>query len=125
MRIFGSNCDFKRDCSKVPIPNKCVEYCLERILRNASVEEKQLVLGLEENLAIAIFKAYNASTINSFSDLKRRLTTEQADSLVMKFKTINQFQLNYFNAPRDERESIIDELKRMGLNSGDSFPRFD
>ncbi|MBZ0099715.1 MAG: hypothetical protein K8F30_11550 [Taibaiella sp.] len=39
------------DCTKVPFPEECVEYCIERILRVATPEEKQLVLGFSPSLA--------------------------------------------------------------------------
>src|SRR6476660_583938 len=98
-----TTCNYDRDCSKVPFPSKCVEYCLERLLRTATLEETQLILGLDTNTAEAIFNTYNTTSVNSFEDLRNRLTTEQVANLINKFKQINQSQLNYFRRRQDER----------------------
>jgi hypothetical protein len=105
------------DCLMIPIPSECVEYCLEKILKNATVEEKQLILGLDKSLATAIFKAYNTFPINSFTDLKNNLTILQTEILLEKFKNINQFQLNYFNSSPDDRVKIINEIQNLRLDS--------
>jgi hypothetical protein len=91
-----SNCNYERDCTKVPIPINCCEYCLEKILRNANVEEKQSILGYTKTLADAIFYVYNNYSINSFDDLRRVLTPEQSQEALDKFRNINQVQLDYF-----------------------------
>ena len=116
-----ATCDYLRDCSKVPIPSKCIEYCLERLLRTATLEEKQLILGLDRNTAQAVFAAYNRSPINSFDDLRRSLTNEQIDHLLGRFKQINQFQLNYFRRNRIERDNIIDGIRDLRLDIDDTL----
>ena|SRR5690242_16847450 len=111
-----ATCNYVRDCLKVPIPSRCVEYCLENFLRTTTLEEKQLILGLDANLAKAISTAYSISFINSFDDLRRILTTEQVDLLLDKFRQINQFQINYIIRSRDERDIIINSLRNMRLD---------
>ncbi len=113
-----SDCDYNKDCSKVPIRGKCVSFCLERILRTATIEEKQLILGLDRTLSLAIHNAYNElKDINSFEDLSTQLTQEQGQTLLTKFKQINQYQLNYFRKNRQKRDFIINKIKNLGLDS--------
>jgi hypothetical protein len=120
-----SDCDYNKDCSKVPIRKKCVPFCLERTLRTATVEEKQLILGLDQNLSFAIYNAYNGLVdINSFEGLSAQLAPEQIETLLAKFEQINQYQLNYFRKSRSERESIIRAIKNLGLDSDNEYPRF-
>ena len=91
------SCDFQRDCSKVPFSEECLEFCIEKILRQATIEEKINILRLNEELAHAIYKAYNGPrTISSFNDLKLQLTSEQVQDLLNTFRNINQSQLDYF-----------------------------
>ncbi len=117
-----NTCDFSKDCSKIPIPGKCVKFCLERILRNATVEEKQLILGLNKNLSDAIYNAYNGPyDINSFEDLERQLEPQQVENLLESFNKINQYQLNYFLRDRRERETIINAIRNMRLDLDNDF----
>lgn len=107
-------CNFDRDCTRVPIPHKCVDYCLEKILSTATLEEKQLVLGLSKSLALAIYNAYQRN-INSFDDLRQYLSLDEIQQVTEKFLQINQYQLNYFRKPRSEREIIIRRLRDLDL----------
>ena len=115
-----SDCDYHKDCSKVPIRKKCVPFCLERMLRYASIEEKQLIIGLDRSLSLIIYNIYNGLvSINSFDDLSAQLTQEQVQILLAKFEQINQYQLNYFRKSRSERASIINAIKNLNLDFDD------
>lgn len=117
-----SDCNYHKDCSKVPIAKKCLPYCLERILRTATIEEKQLIVGLDQNLSQAVYNAYNGFiTIDSFEDLSSQLKPEQIATLLNKFEQITQFQLNYFRKSRAERELLIRAIKNMRLDSDDDL----
>lgn len=84
-------------CLSVPFPKKCAEYCMERVLSVARPEEKRSVLGMEDDLAEAIFSAYNTgSSINSFDDLRNKLTPQQIDAIKSIFNNLDQSQLNHF-----------------------------
>ncbi len=84
-------------CLKIPFPSKCAEYCIERVLRVARPNEKVEILGMDRSLAGAIFEAYNSGNrINSFDDLRDKLTFEQVASIKSIFANISQEQLNYF-----------------------------
>lgn len=109
-------CDFTRDCIKVPIPQKCLNYCLERILRACTVEEKQLVLGFPNDLAMKIFSIYNKFDINSYKDLSGHLKPSERRFIYYAFRRLSQYQLNYLNQPREVRDEIIWQLKRLGLD---------
>lgn len=110
-----AECNFDRDCTIVPIPRKCVDYCLEKVLSTATLEEKQLIIGLSKDLAIAIYEAYQSRNINSFDDLRQYLSPTAIQQVTEKFLQINQYQLNYFRKPRSEREIIIRRLRDLDL----------
>lgn len=85
------------DCLSAPFPRKCAEYCIERVLRVARPEEKINILGMDRSLAEAIFEAYNSGRpVNSFNDLRNKLTSYQVDSIKEVFNNISQSQLNHF-----------------------------
>lgn len=85
------------DCLSIPFPRKCAEYCIERVLSIARPEEKIKILGMEQSLAESIFKAYNSGRpVNSFNDLRSKLTSQQIASIRMIFDNISQSQLNHF-----------------------------
>lgn len=116
------DCNYLRDCTTVPIPKKCVSFCLEGILRNSTIEENQLILGLDQNLSLAIYNAYNGfKSINSFEDLRTELTSEQAKTLTTKFEQINQFQLNYYMKSSEERDNVINSIRNLGLDYGNEL----
>lgn len=84
-------------CLSVPFPRKCAEYCIERVLSVARIEEKINVLGMKRNLAEAIFRAYNTGIpIVTFEDLQNKLTAEQVNLIKMVFYNLKQEQLNHF-----------------------------
>jgi hypothetical protein len=89
------------------------------MLRVATVEEKQLILGLERDLALAIANIYQIYAIDTFEDIEIRLTIEQVKTLIDKFSGINQFQLNYFRKSRAERSVIIAAIKKLRLDEND------
>lgn len=92
---------------------------MERILRNASLEEKLLILGLEPSLAHEIFDGYNSvSGIESFSELQEYLGEEKTEKLLESFRNITQFQLDYFNKSPRERETIVRAIRNLGLYNG-------
>lgn len=109
------------DCSKLPFKKECLKYCIEQILRTATPEEKQLVLGLGKQLTNAIFNAYSKDVVNSFEDLEVLLTPIQIDTLILKFESLSQYQLNYFNKSKRERQQIIDIIRNMRLDADSAF----
>lgn len=104
-------CNFKEDCTTVPIDDRCIEFCLERILRSATVEEKQLILGLDATTANDIFNVYQDFSINSFQDLQKYLTVKKTNHIIKKFKSLNQYQLDYFNADEYSRTRVIQAIR--------------
>jgi len=84
------------DCTKIPFSDDCLEYCIEKILRVATPEEKQNIIGLSKDLAQKIFLAYNAHSINSFYDLRQYISDSEVVDLRNKFKNLNEFQMTYF-----------------------------
>lgn len=111
-----SDCIATRDCIKDPIKKECRKFCLERILRTATPEEKRLILGYSHTTANAIFNAYNNFLINSYDDLQRHLTQEQEREILAKFDQINQFQIDYFQLSREQRDTIIRTIRNLGLD---------
>lgn len=93
-----AKCDPQKDCLSIPFPLECFDFCIEQILRVATPEEKIRVLGMDENLAHAIFSAYNygSRTIRSFKDLKKALSGPQINSIRAIFNNLTQEQLDYF-----------------------------
>lgn len=93
-----ANCDPKKDCLSIPFPPECFEFCIEQILRVATPEDKIRILGMDEKLAHAIFRAYNYGRrpIRSFNDLKQALSTNQINSIKSIFANLTQEQLNHF-----------------------------
>jgi len=67
--------------------------------------EKRLIPGYTPRTANAIFAAYNNFRINSFADLRQHLNQEQTDEILSKFDRITQFQLDYFQLSRNDRDS--------------------
>jgi hypothetical protein len=105
-----------RHCAIDPIKAECVDFCLELILRSATVEEKILILGYRPTTAKAILRAYNNYSINDFEDLMRRLTPQQIEEVRAKFLQMSRSQRNYFRLDRRERQAVIDAIKRLRLD---------
>ena len=93
-----ANCEIKKDCLSIPFPPKCFDFCIEKILRVATRDDKIRVLGMNEDLAHAIFQAYNngKKPIRSFNDLKQALSETQIRNIEKIFYNLTQNQLNYF-----------------------------
>ena len=92
-----ARCDPQKDCLKIPIPPKCFDFCVEKILSVATPEDKVKVLGMDKDLAHNIFHAYNSGRrIRSFRDLERKLSPTQIKRIRVVFLNLNQKQLNYF-----------------------------
>ncbi|PPL04271.1 hypothetical protein SAMN05444682_10159 [Parapedobacter indicus] len=116
---YSAECNYQLHCTRVPIPKRCLPFCLERILRNATVDEKQLILGIEWKFAYEIFEAYNGHrNIRSFRDLSEVLGESRTELLVEKFRGISQSQLDHFSKSPEERERIIRSIKNSGRDSG-------
>jgi hypothetical protein len=103
------------DCTKLPFKKECLKYCIELILRNATPEEKQLILGFSKQLASSIYRAYNTRNIQEFEDLERELNSLEIQEIISRFSSLNQTQLNYFNKSKTEREQIISAIKKLNL----------
>lgn len=116
------DCNYLRDCTTVPIPKKCVSFCLEGILRNSTIEENQLILGLNPDLSLAVYNAYNGfRDINLFEDLRAELSSERLETLMAKFEHINQYQLNYFKKSGKNRAIVINAIRNLGLDHGNNL----
>jgi len=91
-------CKPNRDCLKIPFPPECFKFCVEQILRVARPKEKIEILGMDRDLAEAIFRTYNygRKSIKSFDDLSRSLSHSQNQRLIDIFSNLNQSQLDYF-----------------------------
>jgi hypothetical protein len=111
------DCSLARDCARIPFPEKCRKFCIESVLRVATREEKQLVLGLDAELANRIFSIYQKSEVDSSDKLFAALSEEQTQQLFERFDRITQYQLNYFKKARRERDRIISELRKLDLDS--------
>ncbi|MDC6386028.1 hypothetical protein D2V93_10820 [Flagellimonas taeanensis] len=111
------NCNFDRHCTKVPIPNECIEYCTEKILRLATPDEKQLIIGLDIDLAQKIFMIYNTYSVQSFEDLQRNLSKTEINVLKKAFFDLTQSRLSFFQKSKWERDYIINQIKRGNLNA--------
>jgi hypothetical protein len=93
------------DCTMIPFDDKCLTYCIELILRKnidlilrkASVNEKQTILGFDLDLAQTIYDAYHTGSINNFEDLKNVLTPYQVSTVISTFGSLTQDKLDYFN----------------------------
>ena len=119
------NCIPEIHCVKAPIDEECVEFCLERILRTATPEEKRLILGYTDGTTNAVFRAYQSRSIYSFGDLVRWLSPDQVQEILGRFRSISQFQLDYFRLDRNARENIINSIRNLGLDMNreeDSLP---
>jgi len=110
--------DCSNKCRKAPIPEECIRYCLHNILAEATKEEKQLILGLSSTLTDSIYNAFNNKyePIKNFEDLESSLGIIQSSELLEKFRSLNQYQLDYFNANKSARNDIINSIKRLGLD---------
>lgn len=108
------------DCSKVPFAPECIRYCIELTLRSATPEEKQLILGLDPKLTKDIFEAYRKGIISNFDDLEKQLSRDQIQFLVFKFERLTQYQVDYFNMDREEREAVIRAIQRLRLGRDNS-----
>lgn len=93
MRNNANNCD----CTKIPFSEECLKHCIELILRKANRQEKQSVLGFDEQLAQAIYTAYNTRNIKSFEDLEQSLNPSHIAIILATFRSLTQSQLDYFN----------------------------
>lgn len=117
--IVRPNCTFEKDCTKIPFPEKCKKFCIERILRNATVEEKKLILGFDSQLAQDILKTYNSHSIRSFDDLQLNLRKDQSEKILNRFSQLSQFQLDYFKLSPNQRENLINNIRDLGLDKDD------
>jgi hypothetical protein len=111
-----NNCD----CSKVPFSQECTPICIERVLSAATVEEKQLVLGFSSSLAHNIKFIYQNRRVQTFDDIVRDLRDYEIQTILIAFRNLNQYQLNYFNKSQEERAVIIETLKRLDLGNGEN-----
>ena len=111
--LYEEDCNFAKHCSKAPIPQRCLKYCMENTLRNATIEEKMLILGLSSDIANKIFTAYNKQNIRSFDDLVRYLNKKESEEIENRFLALNQYQLDYFQKSREERDEIITVLRNV------------
>ncbi|MEM7487388.1 MAG: hypothetical protein AAF348_19440 [Bacteroidota bacterium] len=93
-----AKCNPKRDCLIIPFPKKCFDFCVEKILRVSRPVDKINILGMDEDLAQAIFRAYNygAKPIISFDDLESSLNSFQIGQIRMIFHNLSQEQLDHF-----------------------------
>lgn len=92
------NCDPKKDCLIIPFPKECFDFCVEKILRVARPTDKINILGMDKNLADAIFNAYNNGKrpISSFKDLERSLDNAEIRKIRTVFLNLSQEQLDHF-----------------------------
>lgn len=92
------NCDPNKDCLIIPFPKECFDFCVEKILRVARPEDKTNILGMDKDLAQAIFRAYNSRRrqIKSFNDLESALNSNQIRQIRVIFLNLSQEQLNHF-----------------------------
>jgi len=74
-----------------------VNIFTERVLRKANKVEKQTILGFAQQLAEAIYEAYNTQDMNNFEDLRQSLQPIQINTILVTFRSLTQSQLDYFN----------------------------
>lgn len=111
----------KCDCTKVPFSSACVEECIEHVLSNATIEEKQLILGFSPSLAHNIRMIYKLRRVESLDDLIMELKGYETDELWAAFSRLTQYQLNYFNKSQQERRTIIETIKRLNLDNDENL----
>jgi hypothetical protein len=108
------NCT-EESCESAPIPEGCGHYCVQHMLKQTTREELELILGLSKELAETIYNAYHGPfAINNFEDL--HLTALQANEVVEKVMSLNQYQLDYFNTGRSLRRDVIYAIKLLDIN---------
>ena len=91
------SCDPKIHCVSFPFPKRCRDFCIERILRAATPSEKVNILNMRPELAHNIFQAYNiGSQINSFAELKEKLSDDNISEIRAVFSKITVEQFEYF-----------------------------
>lgn len=113
MAFRNNDCEFKRDCLRSPIPDKCFYFCIFQILQSANKDEKQFVIGLSRECSEAIYSAFNNFSLNRYEDLETRLTNEHSIEVIERFKKITQLQIDYFHTDDDFRNQMRRLLKRL------------
>ena len=108
-------CRYDQDCRSLPIREHCLGFCLAELLRHASVEEYELVLGLDADLSAAIGAAYAAHPVGTPGELASLVGDRYWRRLEEVFRGISQFQLDYLNGGPAEREPLL--LMLRGLRS--------
>ncbi len=101
------------DCTKVPFNADCFECCCFKILKAASVEEMQLILGMHKDLSKKIFGIYQEHEINSTEDLKTYLDLAEFFEMRLVFKRLNSYQAQYFGKKINERKAIIENIQKV------------
>lgn len=113
MASTKNDCDFRRDCLKAPIPQKCFNFCIYQILKSANRDEKQFVIGLSYECSNAIYYTFSNHSINSFDDLAHWLSDEHIVELIERFKKIAQVQVDYFHSSKNFRDKMRELLRQL------------
>ncbi len=106
------------DCTITPYkPNPpCWEKCtVQKILATATVEELQIVVGVNEKAARKIVAWDDRDDATSLKVYKEQnvLTGEQVKKLRKELKSLNKTQLSYFEKSPEERAKLQKEMELL------------
>jgi hypothetical protein len=112
-----TDCRFEIHCTKSPIDPICVPYCIQQMLVLSSTEENKLILGLDDELANKIEEIFYTDAYFSLEEIRSQLSEDQFNSLIEKFQSLNQFQVNYLTKSKNEREPVIQLIRDLSSNN--------
>jgi hypothetical protein len=90
-------CNFEKHCITLPFPSECANFCIFGILSNITVEHKINILGLTQETAETIFRAFNLFHVESYEDLQGRLSSIQISELQNAFSQLTKEKLDQLN----------------------------
>lgn len=106
--IFRFRSNSKCDCTIVPFKPSppCFDYCCSKVLKNSTLEELQLILGVKEEIARRIVEWKGRKDAKTLADFKVIISQDEMKSISKKIQSLNQTQLTYFSKSPSERALI-------------------
>lgn len=107
------------DCKCIIVPFKpdppCFKICATRLINKAAIEEMELIIGLDKDVAQRIAKK-SESPVESIDIYKQVLSEKEFQTLENKIRSLSQSQVKYLMQPVSERRAVVKsfrELNRM------------